>query len=103
MRNGFQKKIINKKQNHNQNQNNHLNKNIDNNNNDDRKSSNSNQVETNHNSNSKRILLFPGENYEFNEKLIHYDVFGFSNENLVSKKCSLINISNFIKYNSINL
>ena len=47
------------------------------------------------NYNSKRILLFPGENYEFNEKLIHYDVFGFSKDNLVSKKCSLINISKF--------
>lgn len=44
----------------------------------------------------KRILLFPGENYEFNEKMIHYNVFGFSKENIVAKKCSLINISNFI-------
>ena len=59
-------------------------------------------ADTNSKINSKRILLFPGENYEFNDKLIHYDVFGYSKENLVSKKCSLINISNFF-INLLNL
>lgn len=39
-----------------------------------------------------KILLFPGENYEFDEKLLHYNVFGFAKENLVSKKCAILTI-----------
>lgn len=38
----------------------------------------------------KKILLFPGEDYEFNEKLIHYDAFGFNNGNLVAKRCGVL-------------
>ena len=48
-------------------------------------------VENNHSDkNITKILLFPGENYEFDEKLLHYNVFGFSKENLVSKKCAIL-------------
>jgi exosome complex component RRP40 len=39
---------------------------------------------------NKKILLFPGEEYEFNEKLIHYGAFGYANGNLVSKKCGIL-------------
>lgn len=39
-----------------------------------------------------KILLFPGENYEFDEKLLHYNVFGYSKENLVAKKCAILAI-----------
>jgi exosome complex component RRP40 len=42
------------------------------------------------NSSIKKVLLFPGEQYEFNEKLIHYDAFGFTNGNLVAKKCGVL-------------
>jgi exosome complex component RRP40 len=38
----------------------------------------------------KKILLFPGEEYEFNEKLIHYGAFGYANGNLLSKKCGIL-------------
>jgi exosome complex RNA-binding protein Rrp4 len=38
----------------------------------------------------KKILLFPGEEYEFNEKLIHYGAFGYSSGNLISKKCGIL-------------
>ena len=41
-------------------------------------------------SNIKKILLFPGEEYEFNEKLIHYDAFGFKKGKLVSKHCGIL-------------
>jgi exosome complex component RRP40 len=47
-------------------------------------------VKPSSNENIKKILLFPGEEYDFNEKLIHYDAFGFSNGNLVSKRCGVI-------------
>jgi hypothetical protein len=110
MKNSFHKKfgknnqkqnqINNQINNQNNNQNNYQNNNL--NNNLKNSNSNANPVETKENSNSKRILLFPGENYEFNEKLIHYDVFGYSKENLVSKKCSLINISN-LNITNINI
>jgi exosome complex RNA-binding protein Rrp4 len=40
--------------------------------------------------NYKKILLFPGEEYEFNEKLIHYGAFGYANGNLISKKCGIL-------------
>lgn len=42
--------------------------------------------------NYTKILLFPGENYEFDEKLLHYNVFGYSKENLVAKKCAIVAI-----------
>ena len=42
------------------------------------------------NSSIKKVLLFTGEQYEFNEKLIHYDAFGFTNGNLVAKKCGVL-------------
>lgn len=42
------------------------------------------------NSGATKLLLFPGEEYEFNEKLIHYDAFGFANGNLVSKRCGIL-------------
>ncbi len=42
--------------------------------------------------NYAKILLFPGENYEFDEKLLHYNIFGFSKENLVAKKCAILTI-----------
>jgi len=74
---------------------NNINNNNNNNNNNNTTKTSNVHVQDNINSNSKRILLFPGENYEFNEKLIHYDVFGFAKENLVSKKCSLITISKY--------
>jgi exosome complex RNA-binding protein Rrp4 len=38
----------------------------------------------------KKVVLFPGEEYEFNEKLIHHDAFGFTNVNLVGKKCGIL-------------
>lgn len=38
----------------------------------------------------KKLLLFPGEEYEFNESLLHYDAFGFNNGNLVTKKCGIL-------------
>jgi exosome complex RNA-binding protein Rrp4 len=39
-----------------------------------------------------KLLLFPGEEYEFNEKLIHYDAFGFASTtgNLISKRCGVL-------------
>jgi exosome complex RNA-binding protein Rrp4 len=37
-----------------------------------------------------KILLFPGESFEFNEKLIHYDAFGYSNGNLISKRSAVL-------------
>lgn len=40
--------------------------------------------------NHTKILLFPGEPYEFNEKLVHYDAFGYSNGSLTSKRCALL-------------
>jgi len=40
--------------------------------------------------NNKKILLFPGEEYEFNDKLIHYGAFGYSSGNLISKKCGIL-------------
>jgi exosome complex component RRP40 len=38
----------------------------------------------------KKVLLFPGEQYEFKDKLIHYDAFGYTSGNLVSKKCGIL-------------
>jgi exosome complex component RRP40 len=43
-------------------------------------------------SNHKNILLFPGEAFEFNQSLIHYDAFGFNNGNLISKRCGVLKI-----------
>jgi exosome complex RNA-binding protein Rrp4 len=37
--------------------------------------------------NTTEVLLFPGEPYEFNENLLHYDAFGYHNGNLISKRC----------------
>jgi len=42
--------------------------------------------------NYSKILLFPGENYEFDEKLLHYNVFGFFRGNLISKKSAILNL-----------
>jgi len=42
--------------------------------------------------NYAKILLFPGENYEFDEKLLHYNIFGYNKENLVAKKCAILTI-----------
>jgi exosome complex component RRP40 len=42
------------------------------------------------NEGSKKFLLFPGEQYDFNENLLHYDAFGYSNGNLTSKRCGLL-------------
>lgn len=38
----------------------------------------------------QKVLLFPGEQFEFKEDLIHYDAFGYSNGNLVVKKCGIL-------------
>jgi exosome complex component RRP40 len=40
--------------------------------------------------NSKKLLLIPGEEYDFDEKLIHYDAFGYANGNLVSKRAGVL-------------
>jgi exosome complex RNA-binding protein Rrp4 len=42
--------------------------------------------------NIHEILLFPGEEYDFNEKLLHYDAFGYSSNtgNLISKRCGVL-------------
>lgn len=39
-----------------------------------------------------KLLLFPGEEYDFNEKLIRYNGFGYSttSNRLVAKRCSLL-------------
>jgi len=38
----------------------------------------------------KKLLLFPGEEYEFDQKLIHYDAFGYSEGNLITKRCGIL-------------
>jgi exosome complex RNA-binding protein Rrp4 len=38
----------------------------------------------------QKFLLFPGETYEFNEHLLHYEAFGYSNGLLTSKRCGQI-------------
>jgi len=47
---------------------------------------------SNNEKNITKIVLFPGENYEFDEKLLHYNIFGFNKENLVAKKCAILTI-----------
>ena len=36
------------------------------------------------------IVLFPGEEFPFNESLLNYEAFGFSNKMLTSKRCGLL-------------
>jgi exosome complex RNA-binding protein Rrp4 len=38
----------------------------------------------------QKYLLFPGETYDYNENLLHYEAFGYSNGSLTSKRCGLI-------------
>ncbi len=38
----------------------------------------------------KKLLLFPGEEYEYNPALLHYDAFGYSQGNLVTKRCGIL-------------
>lgn len=37
-----------------------------------------------------KTLLFPGEEYDFNEKLIHYNAFGYHSGKLISKRCGVL-------------
>jgi len=38
----------------------------------------------------KKLLLFPGEQYDFDSSLLHYDAFGYNKGNLVTKRCGIL-------------
>jgi exosome complex RNA-binding protein Rrp4 len=38
----------------------------------------------------KKLLLFPGEEYDFDSSLLHYDAFGYNKGSLVAKRCGIL-------------
>lgn len=56
---------------------------------------------TSHSTKNKKIMLFPGEEYNFNRLLLPYNIFSFNSSKLYSKKFSMLNLSSTINPESI--
>lgn len=50
----------------------------------------------------KDILLFPGEEYQFNKNLLFYNAFSYNKKKFITKKCALLNINSLINLNNKN-
>lgn len=58
--------------------------------------------DTRNNQQAKDILLFPGEEYQFNRNLLFYNAFSYNNKQFITKKCALLNIKSLINLNTKN-
>jgi exosome complex component RRP40 len=57
------------------------------------KNKNKNKQNTNTSDTRSKYILWPGETFDFNENLLHYDAFGYSNGQLTSKRCGMIMVN----------